>query len=64
MMLGEQCVWCSFLVARLLRASQSVDRSLDAGVAASIDAITSNYPAEVVEYTGPGFSSTLLSRSG
>jgi hypothetical protein len=37
---------------------------LDAGVAASIDAITSNYPAEVVEYTGPGFSSTLLSRIG
>jgi hypothetical protein len=41
-----------------------VDKSQDAGVAACIDAITSNYPAEVVEYCAPSFSSTLLARIG
>ena len=44
--------------------SQSLDRSLDPSIGASIDAVNSNYPAEVVEYCAPDFSSTLLSKIG
>jgi hypothetical protein len=41
---------------------QGLDRSLDASIDASIDSINSNYPAEVVEYCAPNFSSTLMSK--
>lgn len=41
---------------------QGLDPTVDATVAAHIDTINASYPAEVVEYCSPDFSSTLAER--
>ncbi len=43
-------------------ASQGLDRDVDPAVRLSIEAINTNYPAEVVEYCSPAFASTLADR--